>query len=256
MPTDLGAHNPRLSAVVALQKRKSGWGDGRFAIEGPALLEAALAAGIPVAEIFVTAEGAGALVGRLETDGTPVFRVDAKTMRRISDLETPPGLVAVVDRPAEALDRLLEGDGAVLALAVSDPGNAGTLVRSAHAFGVGKIVFARGGVDPYHPKVVRAAMGSLFAARLALGTGAELSAAARRSGRPVIAADLDGEPLERFRFPDRPVIAIGHERHGIRGWLAERDGAVRIAQIGGESLNAGVAGSIVLYHYMLGSRGS
>jgi TrmH family RNA methyltransferase len=257
MPTELGVHHQRLAGIVALQQRKAGWGSGRFAIEGPTLLDEACEARMPIVEVYATPAVAGTpRLTALEQAGTPVFVVEERAMRRISDLETPPGLLAVVDHLAESLETLMAGEGAILGLSVGDPGNAGTLVRSARAFGVERIVFGRGGVDPYHPKVVRAAMGALFTARIGLAAGDELVAAARAAGRPVVAADLDGEPLEGYRFPARPVLAVGHERQGVRAWLPERDAAVRIPQRAGESLNAGVAGSIFLYAWMSAQRGS
>ena len=253
MPTELGARHQRLASVSALQRRKDGWGSGRFAIEGPTLLDEALDSGLAIAEIYATAAALAAhpRLAEVEADGTPVFAVDERAMARISDLETAPGILAVVGHPPVALGDLLRGDDPVLVLAVADPGNAGTLVRSARAFGVDHVVFGRGGVDPYQPKVVRAAMGALFRAKIALASGEELLEAARAAGRPVVAVDLDGEALDRFIFPPRPVFVVGHERHGVRAWLPDRDAAVRIPQSGVESLNAGVAGSIVLYHLML-----
>ena len=147
------------------------------------------------------------------------------------------------------LTAALEGDGLVLALAgLNDPGNAGTLVRSAEAFGVRTVIFGRGGADPYHPKVVRATMGSLFRTTIAIADGAELVAAAAGAGRSLIALDLDGEPIDRFALPERAIIAVGNERHGVRSWLPHADRMITIPQYGGaESLNAAIAGSIALY---------
>lgn len=258
MPTELGSNNPRLASVAALQRRKDGWGSGRFAIEGPTLLDEALESGLAIAEVYATSAALTAhpRLAEVEAAGTPVFAVADRAMDRISDLETPPGLLAVVGHPPVSLESLMAGDEPVLALAVADPGNAGTLVRSARAFGIEHIVFGRGGVDPYQPKVVRAAMGALFRAKIALGSGEEVVETAHAAGRPVVAVDLDGDPLDGFTFPARPVLVIGHERHGVRAWLPDRDGAVRIPQTGVESLNAGVAGSIVLYQLMLAFRTS
>ncbi len=100
------------------------------------------------------------------------------------------------------LPELLGLPGLLLLLAgVADPGNAGTLVRAAEAFGAAGIIFGEGGVEPYHPKVVRAAMGSLF--RLPHGTASavELLAGASGTGRPVVAADRDGTPLPQYHVP-------------------------------------------------------
>jgi RNA methyltransferase, TrmH family len=258
MPIELGAHHPRLAAVAKLQRRKDGWGSGRFALEGWTLLDEALRGSLAIEEVYATpaALAANPRLGELEAAGTPLYAVEERGMARISDLETPPGILAVAGHTLRPLDALMAGDDPVLALAVGDPGNAGTLVRSARAFGVERIVFGRGGVDPYQPKVVRAAMGALFRAHIGLGSGREVVDAARAAGRPVVAVDLDGEALDRFDFPLRPVFVIGNERHGVRAWLPERDRAVRIPQAGVESLNAAVAGSIVLYAFMLARRGS
>src|SRR5579875_397975 len=197
MPTALGLHHRALAAVAALQRRKEGWGVGRFAIEGHTLLEEALAGGLDILEVYATPsalrEHPGVL--RLEARGTPVFTVPEPAMRRISDLQTPPGLLAVVNHPPVPLGDLMAERGPILAIALSDPGNAGTLVRSARAFGAIGIVLGR-------------------------------------------------------------VVVVGHERHGVRSWLPVRDAAVRIPQQGVESLNAAVAGSIVLYQLMLSRGGS
>jgi RNA methyltransferase, TrmH family len=137
----------------------------------------------------------------------------------------------------------------VLLLAgIGDPGNAGTLVRSAEAFGAAGVLFGRGGVDPFAPKVVRAAMGSLFRLPVAGVSADDLLAAAAAAGRPIIAAGLDGEPLRGADLPPNPVLAVGNERHGVGAFLPRWDRAVRIEQAGAtESLNAAVAGSILLY---------
>lgn len=259
MPTELGTNNRQLTAVSALQHRRVRPGSGRFVIEGATLLEEALASGLALGELYVTAEALGARPALLELEqsGRPLYVIDRRAMRRISDLETPPGILAVVERPLSTLEALLAGSEPVLALAgVNDPGNAGTLVRSAEAFGVRRVLFGRGGVEPYHPKVVRAAMGALFRTQIAVKGGEMLEAAALTAGRPLIIADRGGEPLDRFRFPPGAVLVVGNERLGVRGWLSRWDGAVSIPQRGGESLNAAVAGSILLYALMLQNAGS
>jgi TrmH family RNA methyltransferase len=178
-----------------------------------------------------------------------VFTLPDRVFARLSDLETPTGILAVFDLPTRTLADVLAGAGPVLLLAgVSDPGNAGTLVRSAEAFGAAGVLFGRGGADPFAPKVVRAAMGSLFRVPVASVEPDELLAAAAAAGRPVVATDMDGEDLAVAGIPANAVLAIGNERRGVLDWLPRWDRAVRIPQRGAaESLNAAVAGSIVLY---------
>jgi RNA methyltransferase, TrmH family len=121
-------------------------------------------------------------------------------------------------------------------------------VRSAEAFGAAGVLFGRGGVDPYAPKVVRAAMGSLFRLPVASVEADELLAAAAAAGRPVVATAAEGMDLRAAGLPARAIVAIGNERRGVADWLPRWDVLVRIPHVGPtESLNAAVAGSIVLY---------
>ncbi|MBV8074061.1 MAG: RNA methyltransferase, partial [Candidatus Eremiobacteraeota bacterium] len=154
------------------------------------------------------------------------------------------------------LAEVLAPPGMVLVLAgVADPGNAGTLVRAAEAFGASAVVFADTGVEPYNPKVVRAAMGSLFRLPHAVASASELIAGANASHRRIVSADPDGAPLDAFSFPDRPIVAIGSERRGVAGWLPGWYASLAIPHAGPtESLNAGVAGAIVLYEWSVRER--
>jgi TrmH family RNA methyltransferase len=252
VPTPLSPHNPRIELVRELRTPRVRRERGRFVFEGPTLLAEAAGSGLTIAELYGTEAALAAhaaLVAEVERGGTPVFVVAERTLGRLSDVETPPGLVAVAAQPSGDLASILERAGPVLLLAgINDPGNAGTLLRSAEAFGAAGVLFGRGGVDPYAPKVIRAAMGSLFRLPLAAVTAEELLDAARGAGRPIVAATLDGEPLATARLPANAILAVGNERHGVAGFLSRWDSAVRIEQASStESLNAAVAGSILLY---------
>ncbi len=252
MPTALSPHNPRIERVRDLRAARARRERGRFTLEGPTLLAEAQRSGIAVEELYLTDAAATAhadLVGAAERAGAETFLVPERTLARMSDVETSTGLLAVAVLPAQSLATVLARPGLVLLLAgIADPGNAGTLVRSAEAFGAAGVVFGRGGADPFAPKVVRAAMGSLFRLPVASADAAELLAAAAAAGRPVVAATLDGEPLAEASFPTQAILAIGNERHGPGAFLPSWDRAVRIEQASStESLNAAVAGSILLY---------
>jgi TrmH family RNA methyltransferase len=252
VPTALSPHNPRIQRVHDLRVPRAARERGRFTFEGATLLAEAERSAIAIDELYGTesalAENA-ALIARFERGGTPAFAVPERTLARLSDLETPPGLLAVAVRPPSDLGAILARTGVVLLLAgINDAGNAGTLVRSAEAFGAAGVLFGRGGADPYGPKVVRAAMGSLFRLPVATVAAQEVLAAAVGAGRPIIAATLDGEPLAGAPLPSAAVLAIGNERAGVAGFLPRWDRSVRIEQASAtESLNAAVAGSILLY---------
>jgi TrmH family RNA methyltransferase len=250
VPTELSPHSPRIAQVHDLRTPRGRRAEGRFTAEGPTLLDEAGRSGLRPREIYATAQGLGRFdPGRWEAEGVAIYVLPDRVFARLSDVETPTGVLCVFDLVARTAADVLAGTGPVLLLAaVNDPGNAGTLVRSAEAFGAAGVLFGRGGADPFAPKVVRAAMGSIFRLPVAQVEPEELLAAAAAAGRPVIATDLEGEDLDGAAIPANAVLAVGNERRGVRDWLPRWDRAVRIPQRSAtESLNAAVAGSIVLY---------
>jgi TrmH family RNA methyltransferase len=251
MATTLGAHSPKLEALRALRTKAGRREQLRYAIEGPTLLGEALAAGRTPDAVYATED---ALLTHRELLGPldeRTFVVPERALARASELETPPGTIAVLPLALEPLEALLaSGQPAIVLAGISDPGNAGTLLRSAEIFGIGQAVFARSGVEPHNPKVVRATMGALFRMRLAVGGPDELVEQARAHSYEIVAAARNGVPLPEFRFPPRALIAIGNERHGVASWLPRWDTGVAIPQPGGgESLNASVAGGIIFYAF-------
>jgi TrmH family RNA methyltransferase len=253
MPTPLGAHSRQLADLRDLLTKRGRREQGRFAVEGATMLAEALDGGVRLEAVYATQGGyaeleRAGLAGRLDC---PIYLVPDRASDRLSALETPPGIVAVAPQQLRSLTELLTSGGPALLLAgIADPGNAGTLLRSAEIFGVESVLFAAGAVEPYNPKVVRASMGAIFRRRMGVVTAAELAEGAVRFGYAVVACDRSGVPAYEFAFPERVVIAVGHERRGVAGWLPGWDAAVSVPHAGGgESLNAGVAGSIVLYEF-------
>jgi TrmH family RNA methyltransferase len=249
MPIALGAHSPKLDPVRALRSKEGRKEQQRYAIEGPTLLREALAGGRRPEAVYATEEAwAGFLRAEPEPD-IPVYIVPERALAKLSELETPPGILAVLPLGLEPVSGLFADPGpAVLLAGIADPGNAGTLLRSAEIFGISKAIFGRGSVEPHNPKVVRATMGALFRMRVAVAAPEELLEAARAGHFTVVAASREGLPLDGFHFPERVVVAVGNERSGVRGWLPRWDLGVAIPQPGGgESLNAAVAGSIIFY---------
>jgi RNA methyltransferase, TrmH family len=247
--TPLSPHSPRLEQIRELLASKGRRAAGRFIAEGPTLLDEAERSGLVPLELYGTATALERAGGRFADGGVAVYEVPDRAFARLSDLETPTGILGVFPIPAQTVEAILARPGPVLLLAgVNDPGNAGTLVRSAEAFGAAGVLFGRGGADPFGPKVVRATMGSIFRVPIAQVEAEALLAAAQASGRPVVATDVDGEDLRAVPLPAGAILAVGNERRGVRDWLPRWDRAVRIPQQAAtESLNAAVAGSIVLY---------
>ncbi|MFY9738876.1 MAG: RNA methyltransferase [Candidatus Cybelea sp.] len=251
MATRLGVHAERLKIVAALQSRKERRESKCFVFEGPTLLEEAHAAAFPVEELYVTqaAYDRTPLVRELDRSGTPTFLVEPASAVQISDLATPTGIVAVAPVRLSGLEEIFaNGEPAVVLADVGDPANAGTLLRSADAFGCSGAVCGSLGVDPYHPKVVRGSMGAVFRLRLAITEPAALATTAAAAGVSILGLTAKGEPLGDERW-DRPAaLVVGHERHGLGRWEACCERLLGIPMAGSaESLSAAVAGSIALY---------
>jgi TrmH family RNA methyltransferase len=258
MAERVGVHAQRLGSVRALLSVKGRRDARRFSFEGATLLAEAFRSGTQIEEVYATqaAYDRHAIVREVEARGTPTYLVDDRSAARISDLETPSGIVAVATSALAPLERLFAADGTVLVLAdLNDPGNAGTLLRSADAFGAAGLVFGRLGVDPYHPKVVRAAMGAIFRVPLALADPAELADAAAAGAFQIAGLTASGAPLRSSPLPPRIAFIVGHERHGLGLWSQACRTSFGIPMRGAaESLNAAIAGSIALYEAAGGQR--
>jgi TrmH family RNA methyltransferase len=247
----LGAHSPKLEAVRALRSKAGRREQGRFAVEGPTMLEEALRSGLAPEAIYATAEAVPALEALPIAPACPLYAVAERAFARLSDVTTPHALVAVFPLRLTPLAELLaSGKPLALLSGVADPGNAGTLLRSAEIFGLGGTIFAGPTVEPHNSKVVRASMGAIFRHPIAVAERAGLFAAARERGYRVVATGSGGIPLQGYRFSARTILAIGNERRGVGEGLDGWHDSVTIPQNGpGESLNAAVAGSIVFYAF-------
>lgn len=249
MPTSLGAHNPRIDAARDLLTKKGRKQHGRFSFEGATLLAEAREAGVPVEALYVTKDAYASTrtIAQFERDGVPVYLVDEPVMRRISDVETPAGILAVAPIRLAGAEEILEKGGTVLLLAdLNDPGNTGTLLRTAEAFGVSGVIAGSLGAEPHLPKVVRSAMGALFRVPIALADPQALQGVL--GGWEVTGLAAGGDPLHGLSWPSESIVAVGNERHGLGRWepLCTRLGAIPMHGQA-ESLNAAVAGAIALY---------
>jgi TrmH family RNA methyltransferase len=179
----------------------------------------------------------------------PVYIVTERSFAKLSDLESPSGLLAVAPERLTQLSDLLDGDGTVVVLAgLNDPGNAGTLLRSAEAFGARGAIFGGSGVDPFSPKVVRGAMGAFFRLGIAVADPEAFGAAAVPAGYRSVGLEAHAAPLQGTQWGPRMALIVGHERRGLGEWkgVCSELAGIPIAA-SAESLNAAVAGSIALY---------
>lgn len=244
--------NPVIKDLRALRDRKGRESAGRFLVEGEVMLREALKCGLVIRDLLAE-EDLAPMAGELEAAGANAFIVPRSLLEAVSDTRTPQGICASFDLPmplplAQAPDRVVALDG------VQDPGNVGTIWRTADAAGFGGLLLGAGCADPLSPKVQRSAMGSGF--RLPFMQTGDLPAALTElseKGWTVIASDLHGVDFySRPKPGEKFVLVIGSEAHGISD--ATRAAAGQLLKLpmrgGAESLNAAVAAGIMMYELM------
>lgn len=237
----------------ALGRRKGREEHGLALAEGARLLEELLASPVRIRHVLWTREaaddpGAAALLDRCREAGVPVEEVSAGELAELADTVTPQGLLAIVEVPGGGWDDLPDGDLLVFD-GVQDPGNLGTLLRTAEAMGVRGAVTLEGTVDPWNPKAVRASAGSIFRVPVVEARRAEVAARLRESGRSVWAADAAGTPFRRGEaLPDRVALVLGNEGAGVsEALLGAADRRVAVELAGDvESLNVAVAAAVLM----------
>jgi TrmH family RNA methyltransferase len=253
-------NSDRVTVVRALSTRSGRRKSGRFLVEGPQAVRSALAAGVSVHELFVDEDAGGAMSDVVEVAkgaGCRISLVTRPVMVALCQTEHPQGVLAVCSQLAPCeLSAVLAAPGPVLLLeSVSDPGNVGTIIRTADAIGAAGVLLTPESADVHNGKVVRSTAGSLF--HLPVVSGQPLTdvlAAASAAGRTVAALTGDGE-LDLFeaassgRVDDRTLWIVGSEAHGVSDQArAGADLRLAIPMTGrAESLNAAIAAATALY---------
>lgn len=255
-----GVHSPRLKAARRLNKRAFRQRERAFLAEGPQAVAEAFHCGAQVTDLFVTVPARTRhrdLVAAITAAGIPVHVVSGEVMDELAQTVTPQGLLAVcgfVDVPLAQVARAKPALVALLAN-VRDPGNAGTVLRTADAAGAHAVVFADASVDPYNGKCVRASAGSLFHLPVVAGTRLEEAVVTlREAGLRIVAADgragrsLD-DPEVRARLAGPTAWMFGNEAWGLPPELvALADEPVAVPIYGrAESLNLAAAAAVCLY---------
>jgi TrmH family RNA methyltransferase len=257
----IGTHSPRLKAARRLTKRAFRQRERAFLAEGPQAVAEAFHCGARVTDLFVTAHARSRhqdLVAEIAAAGIPVHVVNGEIMDELAQTVTPQGLLAVcgfVDVPLAEITSKAQPRLVALLANVRDPGNAGTVLRTADASGAQAVVFADASVDPYNGKCVRASAGSLFHLPVVAGAGLEDAVhALRQAGLRIVAADgRAGRPLDdpgvQARLAGPTAWMFGNEAWGLPPELvALADEPVAVPIYGrAESLNLAAAAAVCLY---------
>ena len=245
-----------------LQKRSARWAEQVFVAEGSELLRSALAAGTPIESVYLAPEGATDPATSTACDqamaaGARLFMLAPGVLERVADTVTPQPVLTVLPMLAhpeptggEATARPL----VVVMVDVRDPGNAGTVLRTADAAGVDAVIFSGDSVDPYNPKTVRASAGSLFHVPFTvqpdpIALAADLRAAGYRTLATVVRG---GEDYATLDWTVPTAIFLGNESSGLTDEVcAAVGGGIGIPMDGqAESLNVGVAAAVVSFEVL------
>ena len=246
-----------------LQRRKARERRGLLIAEGRRLVEDALGSGARLIAVLAADTAARELeverlLGAAAARQAATEVVPRKDFDDLADTETPSGVLAVVEWEPLALERLPAPPAGGVALVidgVQDPGNVGTMIRTAHALGAWCTIALDGTADVRNPKVVRAAMGSTFRHPVAEASWDAFATWADRQDIAILVSAADGTPAGASHLtPHTSALVVGSEGHGVRAaWSGLEHRRIAIPMPGGaESLNAAVAAGILLHELLRG----
>ena len=229
-----------------------------FVVEGPRAVDAALDRGARLDAVYFgpRADVAfPALTARVSATGTEIAVLKEGVLEKVGSTRTPQPVLAVASMPTTGRDALGAEGLVVVCVAVSDPGNLGTLVRSAEASGAAAILLGPGSVDAYNPKVVRASAGAIFGIAVVdadsegWSTVEALHALGRLGRQRLGATAARGVPYAEADFTRPTAVVLGNEAHGLGDEVAAAlDGQVSIPMAGpAESLNVAMAGTVLCF---------
>lgn len=252
-----GLQNPLVKAAAELKQKKYRQQRGEFLAEGLRTAEEAVAFKA-AQQIFYTATEDERTLKLLEQAASMQLKltcVSEAVMKKIADTETPQGIIAVCRMQEQPLEQLLASGKLLLVLdRVGDPGNIGTMLRTADAAGVGGIILLKGTADIYAPKTVRSSMGSLFHVPVLSGVAEqEFIANTKKAGYQLLVTALDGaDNLYQADLKGRLAFVMGNEAGGVSASLLQQaDKRVFIPMRGrAESLNVAMAAGIVMFEAM------
>lgn len=245
-----------LSTIRDLTRRKARERRGLTRAEGVRLVEEAVEAGIElhgavVAESLHEQARGAALLEALRARNVTTITITDQELEKLADTDTPQGIIAIIAPPRWALHHItVAAKRPVLILdAVQDPGNVGTLVRTAAGLGAAGVIALPGTAELANPKVVRSAMGASFQFPAVSSTLADCQEWIRREALTVWVGDMEGRPARDVPRPDRLGILVGNEGRGVSaGLFGNAEVRVGIPLAGGtESLNVAIAAAILLY---------
>lgn len=230
--------------------------NGEFMIEGVRLIEEAVQSGAIIRYCLCSDNLEGdrvkSLLKDMKDNGVKVFETEDKFIEDICDTKTPQGILAVVRMKEHDMNGIVDKSDFIIVLdRIQDPGNLGTMIRTADAAGAQGVIISDGTVDPYSPKVLRSTMGSIFHIPVVHADSiGEAIQSLKKKGYKVYVSSLEGSsPYYREDYRGKTAIVIGNEANGVDGNIyALGDRMIKIPMPGSaESLNAGIAAGILVF---------
>jgi len=256
--------NPRVKAVCALSEKKERERSGLFRMDGIKLLEEAIAHGVCLTEIYIRQSSYDTVWKRLGADMVPledrILTVSDSVFEKMTEEKSPEGVLAVgkqlmeKHRLLDVVKDLRDGERIFFLESIRDPGNLGTIIRTAAALGINRLILSDDCADLYHPRTIRAAMGGLFRQRIDRVRADGLKESileAKHSGRRVFATALgaDARTLGEESLLASDCFVIGNEGHGLQEQTVRACGECMLIPMteGSESFNAAVAAAICMW---------
>jgi TrmH family RNA methyltransferase len=249
--------NNRVKEWASLKQKKFRDRTGTYLAEGIRLVEEALYANVPMEALLFSGDLESGkfdkIINRGAGNGVPMYEVTDPIMEHIADTKTPQGVIAVLKKTegdADAFVAKKENPLYLVLDGIQDPGNMGTMIRTADAVGATGVLVDRTCVDVYNPKVVRATMGSLFHLPVFEVDLREMLPRLKEQGVSVVGAAVDAEEtVFQANLTGAVAMVIGSEAHGLSEEIADfLDKEITLPMPGqAESLNAAVAASVMLY---------
>ena len=257
----------KLKQIHKLKTEKEREKEGKFLIEGLHLCQEALTSDWELELVLFSGKFRESSVGQrlieeFSKKGIEAFGIKKKEIEKLADTETPQGIMAVVKKKKFTLSKdILKNSSLLLGLDnIRDPGNLGTMIRTADAAGTEAVLLSKGCVELYNPKVIRSTMGSIFHLPVIENLDfSEVIPDLKEVGFKIIVSEVHGvKDYTKVSYPEKTCIVIGNEASGISQQILNlADERIKIPIFGkAESLNAPVAAGILLYEIVRNKKGT
>ncbi len=255
-------NNPIIKEIQSLKTRKGRWAKRAYLIEGFKMIGEAIMENGSILKLIMNSEVYDSQEALQLTSGmkskADLVRVSNSLFKKLTGMDSPQGVIAIVKMKTLDIKEVAAEGRYIFLDGLQDPGNIGTIIRSADAFAFDGLIFGPGCVDPHNPKSVQASMGSILRSVLHFSQDPASDLMELKSkGYSLVSTSMAGSTeLRNYEFTNKDIIVIGNEGSGVSKEISDlSDHMIAIPMSGrAESLNAGVAASLIMYEASMKSR--